>query len=148
MDNTTLKSSITRMLKDEFPNCKVYKDKQGTKVKLPAFFVRYISVSQQDRGRGFFEQNYLVEIRHRPDASIPANELNTYLELTGGQVVDLLNVVKDNKSTFSVRALNLESKIEDGVLIVIGSYQILRKRITEAQEPYMQKLEENQKIRK
>lgn len=148
MDNTTLKSCITKMLKKEFPDCKVYKDKQGTKIKLPAFFVRYINVLQQDKGLGFFEQNYLVEIRHRPNSSIPANELNTYLELTGGQVVDLLNIVKDDKTDFSVRALNLESKIEDGVLIVIGSYQILRKRITETQEPYMQKLEENQKIRK
>lgn len=147
MDNTTLKKCITRTLKEEFPNCKVYKDKQETKVKLPAFFVRYINVSQQDRGMGFFEQNYIVEIRHRPDPSIPANELNTYLELTGGQVVDILNVVKDNQSDFSVRALSLESNIEDGVLIVVGNYQILRKRITEAQEPFMQTLKEEQKVR-
>lgn len=147
MDNTTLKTCITKTLKKEFANCRIYKDKQETKVKLPAFFVRYINVTQQDKGMGFFEQNYLVEIRHRPDGSIPANELNTYLELTGGQVVDLLNVVRDDKSDFSVRALNLESRIEDGVLIVIGSYQILRKRITEAQEPFMRTLEERQKVR-
>lgn len=147
MDNTTLKACITKTLKREFPTCKVYKDKQETKVKLPAFFVRYINVIQQDRGMGFFEQNYLVEIRHRSDPSIPANELNTYLELTGGQVVDILNVVRDDKSSFSVRALNLESRIEDGVLTVVGTYQILRKRITEAQDPFMQTLKEEQKVR-
>lgn len=147
MDNTTLKACITKTLKKEFQNCKIYKDKQETKVKLPAFFVRYINVTQQDKGMGFFEQNYLVEIRYRPDSSIPANELNTYLELTGGQVVDLLNVVRDDKSDFSVRALNIENRIEDGVLIVIASYQISRKRITKAQDPFMRTLEENQKIK-
>lgn len=107
MDNTTIKSCITKMLKKEFIDCKVYKDKQGTKVKLPAFFVRYINVLQQDRGLGFFEQNYLVEIRHRPVPSIPANELNTYLELTGGQVVDLLNIVKRRRNRFFCKSSKL-----------------------------------------
>lgn len=135
------------MLHEEFPNCHIYKDKQEAGTKLPAFFVRYVNVTQQVKGMDFYEQNYIVEVRHRPDPDMPPNEINDYLELTGGQIADLLSVVKDKETGFSCRALNTESNISDGVLLVIANYQILRKRITESPEPYMNDLEENRKVR-
>ena len=134
------------MLSQEFKNCKIYKDKQGANVKLPAFFVRYVDVTQEDRGMGFSEQNYIVEIRHRP-GTMPENELNTYLELTGGQVMDLLNVVRDEDTDFSCRALNMQCNIDDGVLIVIASYRLLRTRIVEVRDPSMNELTQNEKVR-
>lgn len=147
MDNTTLKACITKMLSKKYTNCKIYKDKQGVNVKLPAFFVRYVNVSQIEKGMGFFEQSYLVEIRYMPDSKISVNDLNTHLDLTGGQVVDLLNVVRDDTSDFSVRATNLDYNIEDGVLIILGNYTILRKRIVEKQDSYVKGLEQIQKVR-
>lgn len=147
MNNTSLRTSITKMLHEEFPDCDIYKDKQEAGTKLPAFYVRYVNVTQQGKGMDFYEQNYIVEVRHRPDPDMPPNEINDYLELTGGQITDLLSVVKDKDTGFSCRALNTESNISDGVLLVIANYQILRKRITESPEPYMNDLEENRKVR-
>lgn len=142
MDNTTLKACITKALKKEFPNSKIYKDKQGPNVKLPAFFVRYLKVSQIRAGFDFYRQSYLVEIRYRPEEELAKNELSTHLDLIGGQVADLLRVVRGDN--FSARAENMDCETSDGVLVVLASYDI-KKRIVPAQAPYMQTLKENVK---
>lgn len=140
MDNTTLKACITKTLKREYPSYKVHKDKQVGEPKLPAFFVRYIDVGQQPAGMDFYSQVYMVEIRHRQEDSFPVNELSTYLDLTGGQVVDLLSTVSDGD--FFARAENIDYNISDGILCVVATYRI-RKRIVAAQDPIMNVLEEN-----
>lgn len=78
MNNTSLRTSITKMLHEEFPDCDIYKDKQEAGTKLPAFYVRYVNVTQQGKGMDFYEQNYIVEVRHRPDPDMPPNEINDY----------------------------------------------------------------------
>lgn len=142
MDNTTLKACITKTLKTEFNNCKIYKDKQE-KPTLPAFFVRYLNVSQVSAGMDFYSQEYMAEIRYRPGDTISKNELNTHLELIGGQVVDLLYCVSGED--FFSRAENIDYEISDGVLIVLAKYPV-RKRIVAGQDPFMQELEENEEV--
>ena len=60
---------------------------------LPAFFVKYIDVVQESAGMDFYRQDYLVEVRYRPGNTIPDHELETHLELIGGQVVILFSVL-------------------------------------------------------
>lgn len=143
MDNTTLKACITRTLKNEFENCKIYKEKQE-KPTLPAFFVRYVDVSQVSAGMDFYYQDYLAEIRYRPGNTIPDNELRTHLELIGGQVVDLLFCISGDD--FYARAENIDYEISDEVLIITGRYKV-KKRIVPKQDPYMQNLEENEEVK-
>lgn len=140
MDNTTLKTCITKTLKREYPSYKVYKDKQGSKAILPAFFVRYIDVSQRSKGMDFYEQTYVVEIRHRQDDDYPENELSTYLDHTGGQVVDLLSNISDGD--FYARTETIDYNIIDGVLCIIATYHI-KKMVVAKQDPFMQVLQEN-----
>lgn len=144
MDNTTLKACITKTLGKEFTNCKIYRDKQE-KPTLPAFFVRYIDVSQTSAGMDFYQQEYLTEIRYRPGDTVSANELNTHLDLIGGQVVDLLYCVSD--ADFCARAETIDYEISDGVLIVTAKYPV-KKRIVPKQDPYMQELIENEEVKK
>lgn len=143
MDNTTLKACITKTLKEEFKDCKIYKDKQE-KPTLPAFFVRHIEVSQVSAGMDFYSQEYLTEIRYRPGDTVPKNELNTHLELIGGQVVDLLYCVSGED--FFSRAENIDYEISDGVLIVTGKYPV-KKRIVPEQDPFMSELKENEEVK-
>ncbi|NCU30382.1 hypothetical protein EOM57_01105 [Candidatus Saccharibacteria bacterium] len=144
MNNTTLKACVTKALKREYPDYKVYKDKQGSEVILPAFFVRYIDVGQRSAGMDFYSQSYMVEIRHRQEDDFPENELETYLDLTGGQVVDLLSTVSDGE--FFARAENIDYRISDGVLCVVATYRI-RKMITQEQDPYMKILQNNEEVK-
>lgn len=143
MDNTTLKACITKTLKNEYPNFEVYKDKQGSEVVLPAFFVRHIDVGQESAGRDFYIQCYLVEIRYRPEEDLPENELNTHLDLTGGKIADLLSTIRDGE--FSARAEKIDYQIIDGILVVVATYNI-RKRIVAEQNPLMAILEERQEV--
>lgn len=144
MDNTTLKACITKALKKEFPSCKIYKDKQSSNVKLPAFFVRYLKVSQVKIGFDFYEQIYIVETRYWPEENLAKNELSTHLDLIGGQVADLLQVVRGDN--FSARAGDIDCETSDGVLIVLASYKV-KKRIVPAQDPYMETLKENEEVK-
>lgn len=144
MNNTSLKACITRALKNEYENCKIYVKKQE-KPTLPAFFVRYIDVAQESAGMDFYSQDYLVEVRYRPGNTIPDHELETHLELIGGQVVDLLFCISSDE--IIARAENLDYEISDGVLIITGKYTV-KKRIVPKQDPYMQHLEENEEVRK
>lgn len=143
MNNTTLKACITRTLKDEFSECKVYKDKQE-KPTLPAFFVRYIDVAQESAGMDFYSQDYLVEVRYRPGNTIPDHELENHLELIGEQVADLLFCISNDE--ISARAENIGYEISDGVLVITGKYPV-RKRIVAERDPYMQNLEENEEVK-
>jgi len=40
MDNTTLKACITRTLKNEFENCKIYKEKQEKPAKKSSLILK------------------------------------------------------------------------------------------------------------
>lgn len=144
MDNTTLKACITKTLKREYPSCSIYKDKQGSEADLPAFFVRYIDVGQHSVGMDFYNQTYIVEVRHRQEDSYPENELSTYLDLTGGQVVDLLANISDGD--FFARADNIDYQITDGVLCVVATYRI-KKMIVPKQSPFMKVLNEKQEVK-
>lgn len=143
-NNTTLKACITKTLKTEFPDCTVLKDRPGNTLKLPAFFIRYLSPSQILSGMDFYTQSFLVEVRYRPNDKLPENELSTHLDLIGGQVVDLLSFVQ--KEDFSARAEQIDYDITDGVLVVIARYRI-KKRVTPKQDPYMKTLEEKQEVK-
>ena len=143
MDNTSLKAAITKSLKKEFPNCTIYKDKQE-RPKLPAFFVRYIDVSQTGAGMDFYNQEYVAEVIYRPGESIKKNELSTHLDLIGGQVVDLLSLVSDEK--VSSRSTKTDYEVVDGVLVVVANYH-LRTRIIKETAPYMQTMIENEEVK-
>ena len=143
-NNTTLKACITKTLKQEYPGHTVLKDKLGNTLKLPAFFVRYLSPSQTGSGMDFYTQTFIVEVRYRPDDKLPENELSTHLDLIGGQVADLLGFVQNGD--FSARAEQIDYDITDGILIVIARYRI-KKRVTQVQDPYMENMEEKQEVK-
>lgn len=140
----SLKTCITKTLKKEYPNYTVRIDKPGNTLKLPAFFVRYISPGQVASGMDFFTQSFLVEVRYRPDDKLPENELNTHLDMTGGRVADLLGFVQDGD--FSARAEQIDYEVTNGVLLVLARYRI-RKRVMQKRDPYMENMEGKQEVK-
>ncbi len=142
MDNTTLKSCITKTLSLNFKECSIYKNKPS-QVKLPAFFVRYIDVSQNGQGMGFYQQNYIVEIKYRP-RELMTNDVSTHLDSIAEQVIDL--IVEIYGDDFFSRALNINYEIIDETLLIIANYQV-RKRIIKEEVIYMKNLIEKKEVK-
>lgn len=144
MDNTTLRSCITKTLQIAYPTHSIYENKQQSTITLPAFFIRYMEVKQEPIGQDSYVQKYKVEIQYQPEESLPEDELSMHLDLLGGQIVDLLFTIRDDD--FFARALTIDYQVSDGVLTAVASYHI-RKRIITNQDPLMANLIERQEVK-
>lgn len=145
MDNLSLRTMIVRLLKKEFPDVPIYRDKQS-KAKLPAFFIRNINVTQAYSGMNIFQQEYLVEIRYRPAESLSNNELSTHLELIGGQIQNTIHIIPALNKEPGTVASEVSCEVSDGVLVVLASYP-MRKLVQEDMGAMMATLDERQGIK-
>ncbi|GAA0104318.1 hypothetical protein UT300013_09400 [Paraclostridium sordellii] len=123
IDSGTIISSITKTLKQNFPECSIYKDKKIQGLKKPCFFVFKLNSEQVKYNKDIFKQSLLVNIRYINDQG------RTEFEDVDFKVQEILSCI--DQDNFKLVPKNIKSEIIDDALQIFISYSI---RILKEQE--------------
>lgn len=115
--SSTIVSSITRKLKDNFNNVQIYKDKKLQGLKKPCFFVFNLSSSQSKATKDIFNREHLINVRFHSDYNRPE------IDEVAFKLLDILSEIKNDELTLKpIREIKYE--IQDDVLQMFISYKI------------------------
>ncbi|CEQ08670.1 phage protein [[Clostridium] sordellii] len=123
IDSGTIISLITKILKQNFPECYIYKDKKIQGLKKPCFFVFKLNSEQVKYNKDIFKQSLLVNIRYINDQG------RTEFEDVDFKVQEILSCI--DQDNFKLAPKNIKSEIIDDALQIFISYNI---RILKEQE--------------
>lgn len=123
IDSGTIISLITKTLKQNFPECSIYKDKKIQGLKKPCFFVFKLNSEQVKYNKDIFKQSLLVNIRYINDQG------RTEFEDVDFKVQEILSCI--DQDNFKLAPQNIKSEIIDDALQIFISYNI---RILKEQE--------------
>ncbi|MFR3566432.1 hypothetical protein GKD14_02110 [Paeniclostridium sordellii] len=123
IDSGTIISLITKTLKQNFPECSIYKDKKIQGLKKPCFFVFKLNSEQVKYNKDIFKQSLLINIRYINDQG------RTEFEDVDFKVQEILSCI--DQDNFKLAPKNIKSEIIDDALQIFISYNI---RILKEQE--------------
>ncbi|WP_338630575.1 phage tail terminator family protein [Clostridium baratii] len=126
LESGTIISAITRTLKDNFPNCTIYKDKKMQGLKKPCFFVFKLNSEQEKYNKYIFNRDLLINIRYMNEGN------RSELEEVEFNLQMILNYIE--KYDIKLVPRSIKSEIIDDVLQVFVSYSIRVMEIKEIEE--------------
>lgn len=116
IESGTIISTISRTLKDNFPEFKIYKDKVKQGLKKPCFFIFQLNSDYEKKSQLIFERNLLINVRFHSDF--------TRIELDEIEF-KLLNIFsKINQGDLILIPRKLNCEIQDDILQVFITYKL------------------------
>lgn len=115
--SNTIVSSITRKLKDNFPEFNIYKDKKLQGLKKPCFFVFNLNSEQSKFNKDIFNRESLINVRFHSDYSRPDIDDMAF------NLLDILSDIQNGELILRpIREITYE--VTDGVLQMFIPYKI------------------------
>ncbi|HFD2064476.1 TPA: DUF6838 family protein [Clostridium perfringens] len=115
--SSTIVSTITRALKDKFPEYLIYKDKKLQGLKKPCFFVFILNGEQEKANRNIFNRDYLINIRFHSDCTRPE------IDEIAFELLNILSNIQNGELILRpIRPINYE--VIDGVLQMFIPYKL------------------------
>lgn len=115
--SSTIVSSITRKLKDNFNDVQIYKDKKLQGLKKPCFFVFNLSSSQSKATKDIFNREHLINVRFHSDYNRPE------IDEVAFKLLDILSKIKNGELILRpIREIKYE--IQEDVLQMFIPYKI------------------------
>lgn len=117
LKSSTIISSITRKLKDNFNDCQIYKDKKLQGLKKPCFFVFNLNSFQNRSSKDIFTKEHLINIRFHSDFN------RAEIDETAFELLDILSEIKNDELILRpIREITYE--IQDNVLQMFIPYKL------------------------
>ena len=114
---STIVSTITRVLKDNFPEYLIYKDKKLQGLKKPCFFVFNLNSEQSKFNKDIFNRESLINVRFHSDYT------RTDIDEVAFKLLDILSDIQNGELILRpIREITYE--ITDGVLQMFIPYKI------------------------
>ncbi|BDU92672.1 DUF6838 family protein [Clostridium perfringens] len=114
---STIVSTITRVLKDNFPEYLIYKDKKLQGLKKPCFFVFNLNSEQSKFNKDIFNRESLINVRFHSDYT------RTDIDEVAFKLLDILSDIQNGELILRpIREITYE--VTDGVLQMFIPYKI------------------------
>lgn len=114
---STIVSTITRVLKDNFPEYLIYKDKKLQGLKKPCFFVFNLNSEQSKVNKDIFNRESLINVRFHSDYT------RTDIDEVAFKLLDILSDIQNGELILRpIREITYE--VTDGVLQMFIPYKI------------------------
>lgn len=115
--SSTIVSTITRTLKDNFPKYLIYKDKKLQGLKKPCFFVFILNSEQSKFNKDIFTRESLINVRFHSDYD------RTDIDEIAFELLDILSDIQNGELILRpIREITYE--VTDGVLQMFIPYKI------------------------
>lgn len=111
-----VKSCIVKALKKEYPDVKVYKERQEQNMADPCFFVRILDTDQSIKTLAITQRELLVNVRY-----ISSEKLEVMDEVAN-TLFAILPVLSDEN--IKLRAKSIKGNVQDGVLQMFIEYGV------------------------
>ena len=114
---STIVSTLTRVLKDNFPEYLIYKDKKLQGLKKPCFFVFNLNSEQSKFNKDIFNRESLINVRFHSDYT------RTDIDEVAFKLLDILSDIQNGELILRpIREITYE--VTDGVLQMFIPYKI------------------------
>ncbi|MDK0979352.1 hypothetical protein P5F73_07640 [Clostridium perfringens] len=114
---STIVSTITRVLKDNFPEYLIYKDKKLQGLKKPCFFVFNLNLEQSKFNKDIFNRESLINVRFHSDYT------RSEIDEVAFKLLDILSDIQNGELILRpIREITYE--VTDGVLQMFIPYKI------------------------
>ncbi|HAT4309275.1 TPA: hypothetical protein I9080_003125 [Clostridium perfringens] len=114
---STIVSTITRALKDNFPEFNIYKDRKLQGLKKPCFFVFNLNSEQSKFNKDIFNRESLINVRFHSDYNRPD------IDEVAFKLLDILSDIQNGELILRpIREITYE--VTDGVLQIFIPYKI------------------------
>lgn len=111
-----VKSCIVKALKKNYPDVKVYKERQDQNMADPCFFVRILDTDQNKKTLAITQRDLLVNVRY-----ISSGKLEVMDEVAN-TLFTILPVLSDEN--IKLRAKSIKGNVQDGVLQMFIEYGV------------------------
>lgn len=114
---STIVSTITRALKDNFHEFNIYKDRKLQGLKKPCFFVFNLNSEQSKFNKDIFNRESLINVRFHSDYNRPD------IDEVAFKLLDILSDIQNGELILRpIREITYE--VTDGVLQIFIPYKI------------------------
>ena len=114
---STIVSTITRALKDNFPEYLIYKDKKLQGLKKPCFFVFNLNSEHSKFNKDIFNRESLINVRFHSDCT------RQDIDEVAFKLLDILSDIQNGELILRpIREITYE--VNDGVLQMFIPYKI------------------------